>query len=1100
MAGAVVQHPTKAQASGATATVTVAHPTLGNVLCAWGNSDATISTPTDNGTGAAWTLGPSNVDGNGAYLWYKQVAAGDTTMTTVTFTPGASTTITCGVIEVSGVAASAVDVFNANGASTGGSFTSTPSVSVTTTGANGDFVIHMGLLHSSVAHNQATSPSWTNGFTLLDNIFESTAVEEDSLIATLNQATAGAISSVVSWTNTYIDAPAFIIAFKLAATATLAPVRRRQARPAAGLVRTRSRIVVPAQVPVPVKVPERTAQRSPARELAALRRGRQAQVVQTQAATVVARTPDRTSQAERRRVLGSQARGRVARVVPPQDDVAADSIIISGKSRQRAAAALVRGHQPRVTPPQIPVPVKVPDRISQRAPARQLAALRRGRRADVVQTQASPTVGFTIVQTPTPVITTAVTSTNIVFGSNVTAGDLLVLNVRYGAAVTPQITDTLGDGVAWIQDSNYGPGSTNGYVFHKVCGLTGACTITVGQTGAVSTTIRVAVREYAGNLNDNVNVTDGTGATAGSATQASPLSVGPSATTYAAGDLVVMAVGGGGNQTLTAGGSAPNSDLVQSTANGTIALEDNLNWVGGQATATVGWAGGTENLYGAVVAYKAATVTSTWVPQWRHTVRLAAALVRSRPRVVLPAQVPVLVRAPDRTGPAQRQRILAAQARGRTARVVPTADGVTASGKGRPRPAVQQVRGRRWFPTPAQVPVPVKTADQTSQRARRLSFALQPRGKRSWPTPAQVPPPLWPPMLLTQRRAWKGWPQGRGRQVVPTPAHDATPVDRTETQPSRRLTFALTRRGRTFTPTPAQIPVPPRKPDDPTQHRAVRGWLRTRPRRGDPPWAQTVAPGNPPITFNPSQRRVLRGWPQGRGHLAQIVPAQVLVPVKVADVKRAAFRPLAALRRGRRADAPLAPTPVNPKIALNPSQRRAVRGWAQGRGRQTVPTPLQPAAVASRPAPSGNRRIPGFLARRGRPAVPAGVHAHVPAPVRRPRLVGAVRVLRRRPDVPPAQPAPVNPKIVLNPGQRRPLRAWLLRRGRSWVPPWFTRTTIPPGIHEPSDATNGPPVTRATFTGSTTGGTLGGGSAGGELGGGTSGGSFGRGDTGANPT
>lgn len=223
MAGAVVQHPSKAQASGATATVTVANPTLGNVLLAWGNSDATISTPTDNGTGAAWTLCHSNIDGNGAYVWRKQVAAGDTTMTVVTFTPGASTTITCGVIEISGVAAVAFDLDNVNGASTGGSFTATPSVSITTTGTSGDFVVHFALLHSSTAHNQATSPSWTNGFTLLDNIFESTAVEEDSLIATLNQGTAGAISTVASWTNTYIDAPAFIVAFKLAAPASGIP-------------------------------------------------------------------------------------------------------------------------------------------------------------------------------------------------------------------------------------------------------------------------------------------------------------------------------------------------------------------------------------------------------------------------------------------------------------------------------------------------------------------------------------------------------------------------------------------------------------------------------------------------------------------------------------------------------------------------------------------------------------------------------------------------------------------------------------------------------------------------------------------------------------
>lgn len=217
-------------------------------------------------------------------------------------------------------------------------------------------------------------------------------------------------------------------------------------------------------------------------------------------------------------------------------------------------------------------------------------------------------MGFAVVQTPTPIIVTASTSTTISFSSNVTTANLLVANVRFGTAGTPTISDNLGDGVSWIQDANPFPGSTNGYIFHKVVGTGGPCTVTI-STSSAATVIRILVREYSGNLNSNANVVDGTGATAGSSSQTTPLSIGPSSTSYAAGDLVVGYCGGGGTLSpLSAGAASPNSDLVSLvTANGTIGIEDELNWAGGTATATFGLAG-TENIYGAVVGYKAAAV------------------------------------------------------------------------------------------------------------------------------------------------------------------------------------------------------------------------------------------------------------------------------------------------------------------------------------------------------------------------------------------------------------------------------------------------------------------------------------------------------------
>lgn len=218
--GTVVQHPSTSQSTAATSTSqTVANPTLGNVLLAWANSDGTQTTPTDNGTGGVWTLRVSVVDGNGCYLWTKQVAAGDTTMTSVAF-GGVSARRKVGVIEISGVTASAYDVSGTATVITGTAGTTVNSAANTTTGADGDFVLHFGMLHSTTVTTAPSAPSWTNGFTLLDNVSQLTTNSEATLIGTLNQGTAGAISSVVSWTTSWQDRNALIISFKLAPAAT----------------------------------------------------------------------------------------------------------------------------------------------------------------------------------------------------------------------------------------------------------------------------------------------------------------------------------------------------------------------------------------------------------------------------------------------------------------------------------------------------------------------------------------------------------------------------------------------------------------------------------------------------------------------------------------------------------------------------------------------------------------------------------------------------------------------------------------------------------------------------------------------------------------
>src|SRR5690349_14772567 len=102
----------------------------------------------------------------------------------------------------------------------------------------------------------------------------------------------------------------------------------------------------------------------------------------------------------------------------------------------------------------------------------------------------------TRVQAPTPVITTAVTTGNISFASNVTAGNLLLCWVRM---VSPQtVTDNLGDGVAWKQALPYFGNNSpaDKCLWWKIAGASGPCTVTV-VTGT-SGTFRCAVAEYSG--------------------------------------------------------------------------------------------------------------------------------------------------------------------------------------------------------------------------------------------------------------------------------------------------------------------------------------------------------------------------------------------------------------------------------------------------------------------------------------------------------------------------------------------------------------------------------------------------------------------------
>lgn len=229
MTFAAVQRKIKGSA-GAVASLSIGSgdgwvtPSAGNLLVASGNSDATLTMTT-----AGFTAGPSIVDGNGAYLWYK-IAAG--TESTVTITPGSSAHTVLSICEYSGNAASPFDAQNSSLITSAfGSSTNSAAVS---SSAAGDLVFVSALIHS-INGTALTGPAWSNSFTqqLAANTGGVTSSDCYTYIGDQVVGAAGSYSSVCTWTATAADRQHLIMAFKAATVSAPDPVFRR--RPHSGL-------------------------------------------------------------------------------------------------------------------------------------------------------------------------------------------------------------------------------------------------------------------------------------------------------------------------------------------------------------------------------------------------------------------------------------------------------------------------------------------------------------------------------------------------------------------------------------------------------------------------------------------------------------------------------------------------------------------------------------------------------------------------------------------------------------------------------------------------------------------------------------------------
>src|ERR1700753_1514600 len=198
MAAAVVQGVAKGT-NGASISIGsgdgCAAPTSGNWIVVSANSDATVTI-----SGAGWSAGPSIIDGYGAYVWYKQSNA---TETTITCTPSVSDDITITAQELSGV--SGFDVQNSSTiASTNGG--TTGPVSVTTT-SDFDLVLAFGLIDSySVLPSGA---SWSNSFTtplFANSRVSVTSTGTSTAAGVITAGAAGAVSTGATFTPSNISA------------------------------------------------------------------------------------------------------------------------------------------------------------------------------------------------------------------------------------------------------------------------------------------------------------------------------------------------------------------------------------------------------------------------------------------------------------------------------------------------------------------------------------------------------------------------------------------------------------------------------------------------------------------------------------------------------------------------------------------------------------------------------------------------------------------------------------------------------------------------------------------------------------------------------
>ena len=183
--------------------------TAGNLLVIGACSDATIATP------SGFSLGEQAVDAQGAYLFYKIAAGGETTLTV---TPGVSRPAAMVIAEYSGITASGPLDQTATATNSGSPFVSaSPGTSSATTQAV-ELVVAAVCPHSFADNAQPASPSWSNSYTgrgTAVSAYTTTGAQNSGVfLADLVVSSTGAQTTAATWTNSSQDWGAILATFK----------------------------------------------------------------------------------------------------------------------------------------------------------------------------------------------------------------------------------------------------------------------------------------------------------------------------------------------------------------------------------------------------------------------------------------------------------------------------------------------------------------------------------------------------------------------------------------------------------------------------------------------------------------------------------------------------------------------------------------------------------------------------------------------------------------------------------------------------------------------------------------------------------------------
>lgn len=179
-------------------------PTIGqlDVLCV--NSETTVSTP------AGWLAAPTEVGGQGAYIFRRIASGGEAS--TVTITTAGNFDTVAQWSRWDNVNA-ADDAPKAVASSAG---TSTPAVSSAVLAATDELVVAFGALHTFPGATPS-APSWSAGYTPLTSQFRNNV---GGFVSYKLNAGTPAESPSVSWTDSAVDRYIFGITFTTFASAT----------------------------------------------------------------------------------------------------------------------------------------------------------------------------------------------------------------------------------------------------------------------------------------------------------------------------------------------------------------------------------------------------------------------------------------------------------------------------------------------------------------------------------------------------------------------------------------------------------------------------------------------------------------------------------------------------------------------------------------------------------------------------------------------------------------------------------------------------------------------------------------------------------------